>query len=56
MGESEGGGRQNEYLLGPPSLSSYCAKGRRNFVGLSLFNYGLLSTSPCWRGLRWGVI
>ena len=43
MGEGEGGGGQDEDLLGPPSPSSPPTEGRGDFVGPCLFNYGLLS-------------
>jgi hypothetical protein len=42
-GEGEGGGGQDEDLLGPPSPSSPPTEGRGDFVGVCLFNYGLLS-------------
>jgi len=43
MGEGEGGGGQDEDLVGSPSPSSPPTEGRGDFVGLRLFNYGLLS-------------
>jgi hypothetical protein len=43
MGEGEGGGGQNETLLGSPSPSSPPTVGRGDFLELCLFNYGLLS-------------
>ncbi len=43
MGEGEGGGGQDEDLLGPPSPSSPPTEGRGDFVGIYLFNYGFLS-------------
>jgi len=45
MGEGEGGGGQDEDLLGPPSPSSPPTEGRGDFVGICLFNYGLLNKS-----------
>jgi len=42
-GEGEGGGGQDENLFGPPSPSSPPTEGRGDFVGLCLFNCGLLS-------------
>jgi hypothetical protein len=42
MGEGEGGGGQDESLLGPPSPSPP-AEGRGDFLRLCLFNYGPLS-------------
>ena len=45
MGEGEGGGDQEEGLVGFPSPSSPPAEGRGDFVGLRLFNYGLLSNN-----------
>ncbi len=45
MGEGEGGGGQDEDLLGSPSPLSPPTEGRGDFVRLCLFNYGLLSNS-----------
>ena len=41
----DGGGGQDEDLLGPPSPSSPPTEKRGDFVRLCLFNYGLLSNS-----------
>jgi D-alanyl-D-alanine dipeptidase len=45
MGEGAGRGGQDKDLLGPPSPLSPPTEGRRDFLGLCLFNYGFLNNN-----------